>query len=163
MSNLSHASLAVPSLKYFLLIFSHTATASIWVGPFLSSWARQGAFGMGRTIFLTFSHLSSSVILACLSSTGLRNPSGILNWTRDQTAPFMTVSRVVLSVTLASTLMFTQTSDRCSWACAACLKMSLMKAVSSACLVFSGSCWMNSGRVSMGDEYFDSSPCNVLT
>ena len=149
MSNLSHASLAVPSLKYFLLIFSQTTAANIWVGPFLGSWARQGAFGTGRTIFLTFSHLSSSVILACLSSTRLRNPSGMFNWTSGRTALFMTDSRLALSITLASTLTFAHTSDRCSWACAACSKISLMKAISSAHLALSGSCQMNSGLVSI--------------
>ena len=148
-SNLSHASLAVPSLKYFLLIFSQTATANKWVGPFLGLWARQGAFGMGRTVFLTFSHLFSSVVLAHLSSTGLRNPSGMFNWTSGQMAPFMMDSRVALSITLASTLTFTQTSDRCLWACAAWWKMSDIKAVSSAHLVLSVSCHMNSGPVSI--------------
>ena len=149
MSNLSHTSLAVPSLKYFLDIFSQTATANIWVGPFLGSWARQGTLGMGRTIFLTFSLLSSSVILAHLSSTGLRNPSGMFSWTSGWTAPFIMVSRVALSVTFASALTFAHTSKRCSWAHAACSKILLMKAISSAHRALSGSCRMNSGPVSI--------------
>ena len=117
------------------------------VGPFLGSWARQGALGMGRTIFLTFSLLSSSVVLAHLSSTGLRNPSGMFSWTSGRTAPFMMDSRVALSVTFASALTFAHTSDRCSWAHAACSNILLMKAISSACLALSGSCLMNSGLV----------------
>ena len=146
-SNLSQASFAVPSLKYLQFNFNHTAAASIRVGPFFSLWARQGAFGMGRTIFRTFSHLSSSFVLARLSSTRFRKPSSMFIWTRGLTAPFMMVWRVVLSVILARALMFAQTADRCSWACAACSKMSAMKAVSSAHLVLLGSCQMNSGPV----------------
>ena len=89
--NLSQASLAVPSLKYLWFSFNQTATASIWVGPFFSSWARHSAFDTGKTIFQTFSHLSSSVILGCLSSTRFRKPSGMLIWTRGLTGPFMMV------------------------------------------------------------------------
>ena len=119
----------------------------MWVGPFLGSWARQGALGMGRTIFLTFSLFSSSVILAHLSSTGLRNPSGIFSCTSGLTAPFMMDSRVALSITFANALTLAQTSDKCSWAHAACSNMSVMNAVSSAHLALSGSCLMNSGPV----------------
>ena len=100
-----------------------------------------------RPVFRTFSRLSSSVVLARLSLTRFRKPSGMLIWTRGLTAPFMMVWRVVLLVILASALMFAQTANRCSWACAACSKMSAMKAVSSAHLVLSGSCQMNSGPV----------------
>ena len=114
------------------------------VGPFLSSWARQGALGMGRTIFHTFSLFSSSVILAFLSSTGFKNPSRMLSCTSGQTAPFITDSRVALSVTFVRALTLTQTSDRCSWARAACSKISMMNAVSSACLAHSGNCHKNS-------------------
>ena len=121
----------------------------MWVGPFLGLWARQGALGMGRTIFLTFSLLSSSVILARLSSTGLRNPSGMFSCTSGCTAPFMTDSRVALSVTFTSALTFAHTLDRCSWARAACSNISLMKAISSAHLALLGSCLMNSGPVSI--------------
>ena len=46
--SLTH-SLAIPSLKYFCDIFSQTAAANMWVGPFLGLWARQGALGTGRT------------------------------------------------------------------------------------------------------------------
>ena len=118
-SNLSQASLAVPSLNYLWFSFNQTAAASIWVGPFFSSWARHSEFDTGKTILQTFSHLSSSVILGCLSSTGFRKPSSMLIWTRGLTAPFMMVRSVVLSVTFANVLMFAQTDDRCSWACAA--------------------------------------------
>ena len=90
-SNLLHASLAIPSLKYLWFSFNQTAAASIWVGLFFGSWARHGVFGAGRTIFQTFSHLSSSIIFSHLSSTGFRKPSGILIWTRGWTAPLMTV------------------------------------------------------------------------
>ena len=50
-SNLSHASLAIPSLKYLQFSFNQTAAASIWVGPFFGSWARHSAFDTGKTIF----------------------------------------------------------------------------------------------------------------
>ena len=90
-SNLSHASLAIPSLKYLQFSFNQTATASIWVGPFFGLWAKHGAFGVGRIIFWTFSHLSSSIVFGRLSSTGFKKPSGMLIWTRGWTAPLMTV------------------------------------------------------------------------
>ena len=90
-SNLSHASLAIPSLKYLWFSFNQTAATSIWVGLFFGSWAKHGAFGVGRIIFWTFSHLSSSIIFSRLSSTGFKKPSGMLIWTRGQTAPLMTV------------------------------------------------------------------------
>ena len=89
--NLLQASLAIPSLKYLRFNFNQTAAASIWVGPFFSSWARHGAFDTGKTIFRTFSCLSSSVVLGCLSSTRFRKPSGMFICTRGWTAPFMTV------------------------------------------------------------------------
>ena len=90
-SNWSHASLAIPSLKYLWFSFNQTATASIQVGPFFGLWAKHGTFGVGRIIFQTFSHLSSFVIFSCLSSTRFKKPSGILIWTRGWTAPLMTV------------------------------------------------------------------------
>ena len=114
------------------------------VGPFRGSWARQGALGMGRTVFCTFSLFSSSVVLAFLSSIGFKNPSGMLSCTSGQTALFITDSRVALSVTFARALMLAQTSNRCSWAHAACLKISTMNAVSLACLARSGNCHINS-------------------
>ena len=110
----SHASLAVPSLKYLQFSFNQTATANTWVGPFFGSWAKHGAFDAGRIIFQTFSHLSSSVIFGCLSSTGFKNPSGIFIWMRGQTAPLMTMCSVTLSVILANALMLAQTDDKCS-------------------------------------------------
>ena len=108
-----------PSLKYLHDIFNHTAAVKMWVGPFLGLWARQGALGMGRD---HLSHLlfSSSIILACLSSTGLRNPSGIFSCTNGLTTPFMMDNRVALSVTFANALSLAQTSAKCSWARAAC-------------------------------------------
>ena len=139
----SHASFTFPSLKYFFDIFNQTAAVKMWVSPFLGSWARQGALGMGRTIFHTFSLFSSSVVLAFLSSTGFKNPSGMLSCTSGQTAPFITDSKVALSVTFARALTLAQTSDRCSWAHAACLKISTMNAVSSACLACSSNCHKN--------------------
>ena len=143
-SNRSHASFAVPSLKYFLDILSQTAALKMWVGPFRGSCARQGALGMGRTVFHTFSLFFSSVVLAFLSSVGFKNPSGILSWMSRHTAPLITDSRVVLSVTFARVLMFAHTSERCLCACAAWLKMSTINAVSSAHLAHSGSWRMNS-------------------
>ena len=164
-SNLSHASFTVPSLKYLHDIFNHTAAVKMWVGPFLGLWARQGALWMGRTIFLTFSLFSSSDILARLSSTGLRNPSGIFSCTSGLTAPFMMDSRVALSVTFANALTLAQTSAKCSWARAACSNMSVINAVSSALLALSGSCLMNSGLVgiSLGGSTTSTPPsCEVL-
>ena len=143
MSKCSHASFAVPSLKYFLDIFNQTAAVKMQVGPFLSSCFKQVALGTGSTIFQIFSLFSSSVVLAFLSSIGFKNPSGTLSWTSGQTAPFITDSRVALSVTFVRALMFAHTSERCSCACAAWLKMSTIKAVSSVCLAHSGSCHMN--------------------
>ena len=116
----------------------------MWVGPFRGSWARQGVLGMGRTVFRIFSLSSSSVIMAFLSSTGFKNPSGMLSCTSGWTAPFITDSRVALSVTFARALTLAQTSDRCSWARAACSKISTMNAFSSACLACSGNCHKNS-------------------
>ena len=91
MSNWSHTSLAVPSLKYLQFSFSQTATANTWVGLFLGSWAKHGAFAMGKIVLQTFSHLSSSIIFGHLSSTGFRNPSGILICMSGWTPPLMTV------------------------------------------------------------------------
>ena len=116
----------------------------MWVGPFRSSWARQGALGMGRTVFCIFSLFSSSVVLALLSSIGFKNPSGMLSCMSGWMALFMMDSRVVLSVTFAKALMLAHTSDRCSWALATCSKISTMNAVSLAHLAHSGSCHMNS-------------------
>ena len=113
-SNQSHASLAVPSLKYLWFSFSHTATANTWVGPFLGSWAKHGAFDAGRIVFRTLSHLSSSVIFGCLSSTGFQKPSGMFIWMSSWTAPLITVCSVTLSVILAKALMLVQTDDKCS-------------------------------------------------
>ena len=71
--NQSHASLAIPSLKYLQFSFSQTATASTWVVPFFGSWAKHGAFDMGKIIFWTFSHflplLSSAICLLLGSET----------------------------------------------------------------------------------------------
>ena len=113
-SNWSHASLAVPSLKYLWFSFNQTAAANTWVGPFLGSWAKHGVFNACRIIFRTFSHVSSSVIFGCLSSTGFKNPSGMFIWTSGQTAPLITVCSVTLSVILANALMLAQTNDKCS-------------------------------------------------
>ena len=112
--NRSHASLAVPLLKYLWFSFNQTATANTWVGLFLGSWAKHGAFDVGRIIFRTFSHLSSSVVFGCLSSTRFKNPSGMFIWMRGQTAPLITVCSVALSVILANALMLAQTDDKCS-------------------------------------------------
>ena len=113
-SNQSHASLAVPSLKYLQFSFNQTATASTQVVPFFGLWAKHGAFDVGRIVFRTFSCLSSSVVFGHLSSTGFKKPSGMLIWTKGQTAPLMTVCSVTLSVILANALMLAQTNDRCS-------------------------------------------------
>ena len=113
-SNQSHASLAVPSLKYLWFSFNQTTTANTWVGLFLGSWAKHGAFDVGRIIFWTFSHLSSSVVFSCLSSTRFKNPSGMFIWTSGWTAPLITVCSVALSVILANALMLVQTDDKCS-------------------------------------------------
>ena len=99
---------------------------------------------MGRTVFHTFSLFSSLVVLAFFSSMGFKNPSGMLSCTSGQTAPFITDSRVALSVTFARALTLAQTSDRCPCACATWSKMSIMNAFSSAHLAHSGSCCKNS-------------------
>ena len=93
--NLSQASFAVPSLKYFLDSFSHTAAVKILVGPLRGSCLRQVASGTGNTVFFTFSLFSSSDDGALLSSSGFKNPSGTFNCTRGRTAPFITVINVV--------------------------------------------------------------------
>ena len=132
------ASFVVPSLKYFHDNFSHTAVVRILIGPLCGSCFRQVASGTGSTVFFTFSFFSSSDDGAFLSSSGFKNPLGMFNCTRGCTAPFMTIINVVLSVILASAATFAQTSDRCWCAWAACSKMSVIKAISSACLVHSG-------------------------
>ena len=142
--NRSQASFAVPLLKYLRDNFNHTAAVKILVGPFRGSCFRQVASGMGSTVFLTFSFFSSSDVGAFLSSRGFKNPSGTFNCTRGHTTPFMTVIKVVLSVILARVATFAQTSARCSCAWAACLKMSVMKAISSARLARSGNLHKNS-------------------
>ena len=142
--NRSQASLAVPSLKYLRDSFSHTAAVRILIRPLRGSCFRQVASGTGSTVFFTFSFFSSSDVGAFLSSRGFKNPSGTFNCTRGHTAPFITIIRVVLSVTLARVAMFAQTSKRCWCTWAACLKMSVIKAVSSACLVHSGNLRKNS-------------------
>ena len=78
----SQASFAVPSLKYFLDSFSHTAMVKILVGPLRGSCLRQVASGTGNTVFFTFSLFSSSDDGALLSSSGFKNPSGMFNCTR---------------------------------------------------------------------------------
>ena len=159
-SNLSHASLAIPSLKYLRFSFNQTATASIWVGPFFGSWAKHGAFGAGRIILQTFSHLSSSVVFGRLSSNRFKKPLGMLIWTKGRTAPLMTVRSVTLSVILANALMLVQTNDRCSWAWDAWSNMDVMKAISSARHVLSGSCQINSDpdRISSGGSKTSTPP-----
>ena len=111
--NWSHASLVVPSLKYLRFSFNQTTAANTWVGPFLGSWAKHGTFDVGRIIFQTFSHLSSSVVFGHLSSTGFKNPSGMFIQTSGRTAPLITVCSVTLSVILANALMLAQTDDKC--------------------------------------------------
>ena len=113
-SNRLHTSLAIPSLKYLRFSFNQTTAANTWVGLFLGLWAKHGAFDVGRIIFQTFSHLSSSVIFGHLSSTGFKNPSGMFIWTSGWTAPLITVCSVTLSVILANALMLAQTNDKCS-------------------------------------------------
>ena len=76
--NLSQASFAVPSLKYFRDNFSHTAAVRILVGPLRGSCFRQVASGTGSTVFFTFSFFSSSDDRAFLSSSGFKNPLGRL-------------------------------------------------------------------------------------
>ena len=115
-SNQLHTSLAVPSLKYLWFSFNQTATANTQVGLFFGSWAKHGGFDVGRIIFQTFSHLSSSAVFSRLSSTGFKNPSGMFIWTSGQTAPLITVCSVALSVILANALMLVQTDDKCLWA-----------------------------------------------
>ena len=100
-SKRSHASFAVPSLKYFLDIFNQMAAVKMWVRPFRGSSFKQVALGTGSTIFQIFSLFSSSVVFTFFSSTGFKNPSGTLTWMSGQTAPLITDSRVALSVTLA--------------------------------------------------------------
>ena len=112
-SNQSHASLAIPLLKYLQFSFSQTATANTWVGPFFGLWAKHGVFDVGRIVFWTFSRLSSSVVFGHLSPTRFKNPSGIFIWMRGQTAPLMTMCSVALSVILANALMLAQTDDKC--------------------------------------------------
>ena len=143
-SNRSHTSLAVPSLKYLQFIFSQTATASIWVGPFLGLWAKHGVFAMGKIVFWTFSCLSSSVVFGHLSSTGFRNPSGTFICMSGWTAPLMTMCIVTLSVILAKALMLAHNIDRCLCASNTWSNMNTMKAVSSARHVFLGNWQMNS-------------------
>ena len=142
--NHSQASFVVPSLKYFHDNFSHTATVRILVGPLRGSCFRQVASGTGSTVFFTFSFFSSSDDGAFLSSSGFKNPLGTFNCTRGRTAPFMTIINVILSVILASAATFVQTSDRCWCAWATCSKMSVIKAISSACLVHLGNLRKNS-------------------
>ena len=90
-SNLSRASLAIPSLKYLRFSFNQTTAASIWVGLFFGLWAKHSAFDVGKIVFRTVLRLSSSVVFGHLSSTGFRKPLGMLICTRGQTAPFMMV------------------------------------------------------------------------
>ena len=109
----SQASFAVPSLKYFLDSFSHTAMVKILVGPLRGSCLRQVGSGTGNTVFFTFSLFSSSDDGALLSSSGFKNPLGTFNCTRGHTAPFMTIINVVLSVTFTNAATFAQTSAKC--------------------------------------------------
>ena len=137
-SNWPHTSLAVPSLKYLWFSFSQTAAASIWVWPFLGSWAKHGVFAMGKIVFQTFSCLSSSIVFGCLSSTGFRNPSGTFICMSGQTAPLMTMCNVALSIILAKALMLVHNIDRCLCTSDAWSNMDTMKAISSAHHVVSG-------------------------
>ena len=77
--NRSHASFAVPSLKYLRDNLSHTAAVNIRVRLFHGSCFKQVASGMGRTVFFTFSFFSSLDVRAFLSSMGFKNPSGIFS------------------------------------------------------------------------------------
>ena len=85
-SNLSHASLAVSSLKY--LRFSLTKPPLLVYG-----WGHSLVCGPGMVhlVQAESSFRPSSIVFGCLSSTGFKKPSGILIWTRGQTAPLMTV------------------------------------------------------------------------
>ena len=142
--NRLHASFVVPSLKYLHDNLSHTAAVKILVGPLHGSCFRQVASGRGSTVFFTFSFFSSSDVGVFLSSRGFKNPSGTFNCTRGRTTPFMTVIKVILSVILARVAMLAQTSERCSCAWATCLKMSVIKAISSTHLAHSGNLRNNS-------------------
>ena len=76
-SNLSHASLAVPSLKYLWFNFNQTATAGIQVGAVLQF------MGQAQCIWYGQNHLSNllpispllSSLAACLQP-GLESPPG---------------------------------------------------------------------------------------
>ena len=152
--NLSQASFAVPSLKYFRDSFSHTAAVKILVGPLRGSCFRQVASGTGNTVFLHFLPLFPLLMTGPFYlQVDSKIPRGLFNCTRGHTAPFMTVINVVLSVILARAATFAHTSDRCWCAWAACSKMSVIKAISSTHLVRSGNFLKNSSPdgISSGD------------
>ena len=69
-SNASHASFAVPLLKYFCHIFNQTAVAKMWVGPFLGDLTIPGASSLGSTILSIFCSVVSAAVCTL----------GILHW-----------------------------------------------------------------------------------
>ena len=69
-SKCSHASFAVPSLKYFFDIFNQMAAVKMWVGPFLRFVGQTGGIGDGQD------RLSYFLPLLFLSHLGLL----IFNW-----------------------------------------------------------------------------------
>ena len=69
-SNASHASLAVPLLKYFHRIFNQTAVAKMWVVPFLGDLTIPGASSLGSTMLSIFCSVVSAAVWALGPSSG---------------------------------------------------------------------------------------------
>ena len=71
-TNVSHASLVVPLLKYFHCIFNQTAVAKMWIGPFLGDLTIPGASSLGSTMLSIFCSVISAAVFTLGSSIGFK-------------------------------------------------------------------------------------------
>ena len=106
-SNASHASLAVPLLKYFHHIFSQTAAAKMQVGPFLGDLTIPGASSLGSTMLSIFCSVVSAAVCTLGSFIGFKYQARTFTCTSGHIATFRTVSKVSLLAILPSDEMFT--------------------------------------------------------
>ena len=107
MSNASHASLAVPLLKYSHHIFNQTAVAKMWVGPFVGDLTIPGASSLGSTVLSIFCSVVSAAVCTLGSFIGFNYRAGTFTCTSGHIATYRTVSKVSLLPILPSDEMFT--------------------------------------------------------
>ena len=146
-SNASHASLAVPLLKYFCHIFNQTAVAKMQVGPFLGDLTIPGASSLVVPCFLSFVVWSQQLSAPWGPSSGFKYWARTFTCTSGHIATFRTVSKLSLLVILPSDEMFAHAMLMWVHALLRWSKVEMINAHSSSFLIFSGSCHRNSQPV----------------